>query len=305
MTVDGFNQDQFIASMGRVQNSKYVPVAILAYLVVDYFQTLEAEVTYMWRGRLSLLKALFFVTRYLPFIEIPLSVLYNEARGLSPQACHAVFGSTSIMCGLGTCIAEAIMFLRVYAISRQKRSVRIYLSLHFIIIQSVAMSLFIIFVNSLSFFPDFPVCIPMHAEINQMKAVFGIILLNQVVITSMSFYFVLTTFRNSRGPLTQTLYEDGILYFVIITAITVVNLVFTFTMPVEYMFLLSGLQRVVHATLATRIVLGMRQAAEEDLDLTGIISDVRFEFIKSREEPPKPYGPYSYPYDISFTRTTD
>ncbi|KAG2019736.1 hypothetical protein CC2G_005149 [Coprinopsis cinerea AmutBmut pab1-1] len=227
----------------------------------------------------------------MPFIDLPLVVIYYEWRMMPGLGCFGIFATTSLMCILSTGIAEAIMFLRVYALSKRKKSVAIYLSVHFGLVQAATVALYIVFANSLKFqdpLPGFPIhigCIPMEAKVNHLSTIFALVIVNQCVITALSFYFVLTNFKRSRGPLIDLLFEDGVFYFVVMSGITIANFVLSLTMPPDLQFVLSGIQRALHATIASRITIGMREYAQKDLHLsTPSISKMRFEKFSTFDE---------------------
>ncbi|EAU81680.1 hypothetical protein CC1G_02696 [Coprinopsis cinerea okayama7 len=269
----------FIGSLTRVLQLKYVAVGVLTYIVSEYFATLEAEVKYIWGSKWTPVKVLFFVIRYIGFVDLPLTIIWNEATGLPPVACHGIFGTTSLICNLVTVLAEAILFLRVHALSKRSRKVGIYLATHFIISHIFTFSLFFVFVDSLKFGPATPgmPCFPLESKMDQLIGTFGVILLNQVVLTALSFYFAIKHFKDTQSPLTTTLYHDGIFYFILMAGVTISNFILSFTMPPEHKFLLAPIQRALHATLSVRIILRMRASAQTDFDFTSLVlSEVRF-----------------------------
>ena len=56
--------------------------------IFDYFITLQREVDFLWPTRWSLVKVLFFVTRYLPFVDMSLD-LYCEPIQLIIAQSHS------------------------------------------------------------------------------------------------------------------------------------------------------------------------------------------------------------------------
>ncbi|KAH6902690.1 hypothetical protein BKA70DRAFT_622014 [Coprinopsis sp. MPI-PUGE-AT-0042] len=277
----------WVGSMTRVQHLKYVNVSMLVYVAVDYIQTFPEEVAHMWGSHWSLVKILFYVTRYLPFVDLPLTIVFNEVRGLSPGACHGIFGTSNVLCVSATCIAEGLMFMRAHALSKQSTVVRRYLMVHYAIVQSTCIALALYYVQSLSFTPPFPVtsqlpCIPYAYKQNHLSAIFALVFINQLTITTLSFYFVLTNFSESRGPLIQLLCRDGVYYFLLMSSITIANFVMSLKAPVEYKYILAMPQRILHATVATRMVLRMRSSARSAHDFSSPpMSTMRFRESKS------------------------
>jgi len=77
-----------------LQISKYCNVAAAAFLVQDYFLTLESEVSWAVRKRWSLPRGIFTVARYVPFIGTGLalaSALDNSVLHCSWYAGNGTF----------------------------------------------------------------------------------------------------------------------------------------------------------------------------------------------------------------------
>jgi len=73
-----------------------------------------------------------------------------------------------------------------------------------------------------------------------------------------------TQWRRDASPLVKTLYRDGILYFILLFTISMVNFIlFRATTLTVFYDLLLELQRVLHSVLSARIILHARIAAEE------------------------------------------
>ncbi|KAH6903103.1 hypothetical protein BKA70DRAFT_1515664 [Coprinopsis sp. MPI-PUGE-AT-0042] len=219
----------WVGSMTRVQHLKYVNVSMLVYVAVDYIQTFPEEVAHMWGSHWSLVKILFYVTRYLPFVDLPLTIVFNEVRGLSPGACHGIFGTSNVLCVSATCIAEGLMFMRAHALSKQST----------VIVQSTCIALALYYVQSLSCvytplpgYQSTPLAFLTHTSKPPLGH-FCPRIHQSLTITTLSFYFVLTNFSESRGPLIQLLCRDGVYYFLLMSSITIANFVMSLKAPVE------------------------------------------------------------------------
>ncbi|TDL25182.1 hypothetical protein BD410DRAFT_628878 [Rickenella mellea] len=69
-------------------------------------------------------------------------------------------------------------------------------------------------------------------------------------------------FRVSRSSLMTTIYNDGLLYFAYIQAITIANLTVMVSAPADIGMLVVVFQRVLHSVLCSRVLLHIRSAYE-------------------------------------------
>jgi len=135
-------------ALERLQRMRYLLTAIVVYGVTDYLGTFTREIEYMHTGAWSLIKVLFFLSRYLVFVDVPLNMVLNEASGLSIATCSRLITTTVVMTMVATGLAEGVVFTRAYALSKQNRAVRIYLSLHWICSQAASLTLATLFARS-------------------------------------------------------------------------------------------------------------------------------------------------------------
>jgi hypothetical protein len=78
-------------------------------LVYDYFLTLDQEIALIWSNPLSPPSFMFFLNRYLPFLDTFINISANFSTSLSPQQClvqaHAVIWLMFIVCYLPASMA--------------------------------------------------------------------------------------------------------------------------------------------------------------------------------------------------------
>ncbi|KAJ7872686.1 hypothetical protein B0H13DRAFT_2349342 [Mycena leptocephala] len=200
--------ERTVLAASRIQIVKYCHVGAIAILFFDYLLTLHMETTLVWPSRWSISKVLFMLSRYLPFVEVPLS-LYYDSPPLDLPGCDLI-GGQFILVGIP----------------------------------------------------------------------FIIVVLNEVALMSYTMWIGFRAYRHSRNPLVVTLYRDGIMYFVFLSAGSLLNLVILVAGPAHTQDLLNGLLRVVHSIFSCRILLHVREAERRrqeeqqvpDLDLGSELS---------------------------------
>jgi len=69
--------------------------------------------------------------------------------------------------------------------------------------------------------------------------------------------------------LMRVVYSDGIIYYIYVFALSLLNVLVIVKLPNEYETLLLMLERVVHSTLACRVVLHIRRQASTDETISG------------------------------------
>ncbi|KAJ3533563.1 hypothetical protein NMY22_g7286 [Coprinellus aureogranulatus] len=268
---------KLIASANRAKASSYFDVASLALLVVDYLATLETEIEFIWPAPWSAAKVLYLFSRYLVFFDVPFAAHYHTALHLSPKMCCDMFrvGTTSIV--LGVLFAEAILFLRVYALSGRNRKLMYYLIFQYIATHFAWISMYGVFLSGVEFGPSpIPtvlgcVILPPSKELYNtlLAGIFGFIMANEISIALMTFIIGLLKYRNlRRSPLISIFYRDGFFYFAILTAFSVANMIVDLIGPPEFRFLMVIFQRVMHSILSCRMVLHMRKYAATGSDVT-------------------------------------
>jgi len=67
-----FEEVVVILQSSRLSN--YMTVASIMLLVYDYMLTLDSELLLIWSSRWNLVKALFLLVRYMPFIDMVLLI---------------------------------------------------------------------------------------------------------------------------------------------------------------------------------------------------------------------------------------
>lgn len=110
-----------------------------------------------------------------------------------------------------------------------------------------------------------------------------IIVVNIAVVMYSEIFFLITAlvkgirdyqFRVARSArsLTYVLYRDGILFFVYAFAASLVNLIAIVTLPRQAADVLVILQMVLHSSLTARIILNLRQAGNDSVNLPEWVS---------------------------------
>ncbi|KAJ6505773.1 hypothetical protein C8R47DRAFT_1315954 [Mycena vitilis] len=289
-----------VIAASRVQIVKYVNVASIAILVrrrvngstyvaklapllqfFDYFLTFNLEVALVWPSRWSISKALFFLSRYLPFFEVPFSFYYVFAEHPSLTHCRIVNSTIIVARLVGIALAELILVVRTYALSGRERRIMVVFGTLFAIGVSISIITLSIFVHKSTYDApplNLPGCHLAGGPFILVGIPFIIIVLNEIALMSYTMWIGVKAYRHSHNTLVITLYRDGIMYFAFLSTGSLINLVILVAGPSNTQDLLNSFLRVVHAIFACRILLHVRQAerVRQEMTFSELGSDVLF-----------------------------
>ncbi|RXW16626.1 hypothetical protein EST38_g9227 [Candolleomyces aberdarensis] len=137
--------DDLELTLNRLLITKYVNGAALVYLALEYFHTLELEVAYLWGDKLSPVKVLFFVTRYLGFFTNGLLMwFFRPSSSSEVEICTKLYWLTLFAIGITITTADAIIYVRIHALSHRCKTMGIVLSIHFVMVFSAFYTLLVL-----------------------------------------------------------------------------------------------------------------------------------------------------------------
>ncbi|EAU81946.2 hypothetical protein CC1G_06157 [Coprinopsis cinerea okayama7 len=157
--------------------------AALVYNICDYAQTFELEVDYMWPGKWTLVKLVYFMGRYAGLLDYPLMFIHNHVGGLSTSTCSIIMHIASCSALIGASFGEVLLFLRVYVLSGCSRPVGWYLGIQYSLLFTAMFVLAVLTLKSVIYTPS-PVpthtgCYIHYASKVYITALYGLVLLQQ------------------------------------------------------------------------------------------------------------------------------
>ncbi|KAF7367829.1 hypothetical protein MSAN_00847300 [Mycena sanguinolenta] len=184
----------------------------------------------------------------------------------------------------GIAVAEAIFVLRTYALSgRQPKILLIFGTIYSVNISIpvrpssqdqtlivgsqtclVATIVMIgIFLRNMIYSPPplgIPVCNLTGGPFILVGLSFILVLLNETALMSYTLRIMVKTYRYNHSPLVETLFRDGITYYVFLCLGSAANIVILVSAPSELRDVLNTPLRVLHSVLSTRTLLHVREA---------------------------------------------
>ncbi|TEB39387.1 hypothetical protein FA13DRAFT_1807896 [Coprinellus micaceus] len=248
-----------VSQLDQLQTLKFLDAATLALLAVEYIATLPLEVRLIWPTRMSYINILYFLNRHVVFISV---ITTRLAPGTHCTALNMVSNCARVATVL---ISEALLFARVWALSGSERRLGYILVAFWVVIGVVALVLIALYALSavyvLSPYPGIIECIPIFNNAKYSSPAVAIVFLEQIVIMSLSFYYGIRSRSRTGSRLAKIVYRDGLLYFVALTLIAILNAAIQLTVKGNIRFLLNPFHMAMHSILATRMVLHLRDEA--------------------------------------------
>ncbi|KAK7680417.1 hypothetical protein QCA50_016658 [Cerrena zonata] len=263
----------------------YTNMAAASLLVYDCILTIHDEITLIWPSRLNLVKILFFLTRYMAFVDVSLVLYYQLKPQITVHECEIVYKLAGWFILIGIIIAETILLVRTWAIWGRGSKLAISFLILFALAAGPALAIQNMFMNSIVFAPlsnpATPGCLVVAGSpVIAISFIIVIIIETIVLILTLikaiqhcKLYYshcgilteVFTSVRlTGRQDFLSVLYRDGLLFYVYCLSISVANLIVIVGTPRGLATTLALIQRVLHSCLTSRILVHLRLASSRD-----------------------------------------
>ncbi|KAG2019639.1 hypothetical protein CC2G_005058 [Coprinopsis cinerea AmutBmut pab1-1] len=240
---------------------------------MDFLETLEREITLIWSMNWNWVKCLYAVNRTTAFAALVVSVYAQQQSKW--QMCKPLAMAIAVLMAISIAASEALLFLRVWAFALRSRGVMVFLTLFLVTMITGSVTCSIAFSQTLRFIPSpvpsmTGVCLAIEAKLKYIIACFALIFAEQFVVMITCIIVGMRRHHHGWGvksPLVRTLFIDGVVYFVVLSALALTNVIL-FSTPNAREFSTATIQGVLHSLLATRMLLNLRQLGFEGPDST-------------------------------------
>jgi len=253
----------------------YFHVASTALLIYDYFLTLPREVSLIWPSKWSLIKVLFLLTRYTPFIDAGLSLHYHFQSSPRVETCQLVVSLNSCLFFSGTAASQIILTMRTWAVWDRNKQLGIALGIFFAMCALPDIGIIVIFLKSLRFIPlKSPALLGcLVIEASPYLSISWILLL--IYEAGIFFLMLIEGIRcyklSSNSQLFRVVFKNGLLYYLYLFALSLCNVIVVKTVPPHLQVVLIFTERVVHSILACRVVLEIRGQVTKSILLVNVL----------------------------------
>lgn len=242
-------------------NMLYMPIVLQTY---DHILTFGLEVDYIWSAPWNSMKVLFFLARYLPWINIASMLTFVDLKGVNIDQCRKwayIIGGVHVA-SLIPC--EAILTIRAYAVWGQNRAIKILLWILGTCTLAAVSTTTAMHMKSLKFLPP-PLpwmerCL-YEVEAKSAAASWICMLIYDICILLLLIIPAIKTFQTGGGfsPLQREVFRNGFLYYCYILLITVTHVLLIFNAPSQYRDLLISVETTMYSILTCRAILHIRE----------------------------------------------
>ncbi|KAL0946524.1 hypothetical protein HGRIS_012734 [Hohenbuehelia grisea] len=226
------------------QLSRYIDVASFAVLVYDHLVTLDLEVSLIWPTPWNITKSFYLLSRYSPFLDAINAIYHQPINNIGPKECRVSYSIAGWLFMFGICLSEVILSFRTWAVWGRDR--RLTIGLPVFLFAAWAPIIFFTwrFLHSLHFtqtpYTSVIGCFVDHADPILFYSWVMLMIYEAGLMALMAIrgYNVYRTGGNS--ALFNVVYRDGILYYVYLFSISLINVVLVNTLGVSFKHL-SGL----------------------------------------------------------------
>ncbi|KAF6761342.1 hypothetical protein DFP72DRAFT_1090434 [Ephemerocybe angulata] len=232
--------DSLAEAYEQTRNANYLAACGYTLAIVDLIHTLPDEVRLMWPTPLSSVKVLFFFARYYILLHVGLSAIYHLRQGLTPGECTREFTQLFVSSSITVLSAEAILYMRVYALSGMNKRLVAYLGIQYLILHGFALGFTTKILVSVRFgsspISNLP-CIPIYTDHSAAEIVLSFSLASTIATMAIMVYIARRRYRDFESSLISLFYRDGILYFICLSTLACANIVSAHLAPTPYKFI--------------------------------------------------------------------
>jgi len=278
-----------------LQAVKYVHAATITLLVHDAIISLGDESRLIWPTKWSILKVLYLMSRYAPFIDTILDVYDYLIPNPGLRACYITSSISCLGAVIGVATSELILFVRTWALF--DRSTKLLYGFAALWIGAVTVALWSAgeFVKTLSFgFRPPPLERVVGCNTVNVNPViflaFVALLVIELTLVTLTLWKGVQLLRSGLTPFMASFYKTSIFFYIAIFPLTIGNVLVFLIAPPDLSDLLDTLMRVCHSILCCRILLHLRSVNVQSASSSnyrsrgGVFSDIIFAPIVSSHD---------------------
>ncbi|ESK91874.1 hypothetical protein Moror_10486 [Moniliophthora roreri MCA 2997] len=254
--------------LGLIQFNRiasYVDLAAAFLQFYDVAINLDLEIQYIWTSNWSPFKVLYILQRYMPFIDVICLVSYLHLGTLDTHRCSQIYLVTGWFFCIGMVCSELVLTLRIYAVWHRSTRVAIGLGIFFF---GCFVPVFVHFdahARHSRFLtvpmPSAPGCL-VSGGVNTLWIDWMMLLIYDTGAFIMMLIPGIQAYQiGGYSQLFKVIYRDGILYFALISLVSLVNIIVIANLEPQLSLILAPSERVLHSILTSHIVLHIRRVA--------------------------------------------
>ncbi|KAG2121308.1 hypothetical protein DEU56DRAFT_96895 [Suillus clintonianus] len=248
-----------IAAARSLQFFAFTSTSIATFWTYEYACTLHEEWTFLLRSRCTKVKAIYIVTRYVPFLLLTTNLYLSFIPNENPDKCRVLvnicsgFGTISVIC------SECFFILRTYALWNKNRIVLAAMISTFLTFIVVSMSLQVVFATTVpvtyatSAIPGITGCYQSSSSF-QLFISFIFLPAFQLGLITLTLIRAIQSWQSTQGRhLYIVLLTHNIFYYACGLLFSVANILPPLLLHYAYYSILHNFQYIILTVLATRL----------------------------------------------------
>ncbi|PFH45236.1 hypothetical protein AMATHDRAFT_9676 [Amanita thiersii Skay4041] len=243
------------------------PVASIAVLIYDHLLVLGLEIEHVWQSRITLVNILFYITRYVAYVEFAVVAYRDLAPSLSLKTCYDIYTYVGWSYDMLTFFAQVILGIRAWAVWGKDSRLTYGIPIAFIVLAPICIVFLNMSLRSLEFIQP-AIQHKLGCYLANGSNVFSICWITFFIIDTIIFIlFSIRLFEAYRSggssELVRVVYRDGIMYYFYLSALNLLNVLVVLTQSRDFLIMLASPVRVAQVILVARIVLHAREQASQ------------------------------------------
>ncbi|KAF9649460.1 hypothetical protein BDM02DRAFT_1819799 [Thelephora ganbajun] len=209
--------------------SRYLTAVGTVVLLYDHVITLPDEYRFVWKAKPSFAKYAFLLNRYVvpSVMLLVLSATCGFGPALSNLQCQCIIFTAGVAAIVSIGIANALVLLRVLVLWQDDRKITRFLwgvyLLSFLVTSSMMLLTCVKALPGIFWFPVTGMCV-LAVRVPSLAATWGASLFFEVTVIYFVGYHVLSTPRSAGMPLTRSLRQNGLAFFLTVFALRLGNM---------------------------------------------------------------------------------
>jgi len=244
-----------------IQVVSYITAGFLALLVYDTLLQIDDEYRHVWKSRWTLIKCLYMWTRYSTFVSIVISFV-------NLSECNKITTFTTAFSGSIIGVTELILMVRTYTLYERSKKLLVFFFVLWFTIAGVAIWAVTKWVSAPGFASSDAEALSCWLSDSNGIGIglvcYACLLVGETAIVLLTLWKVLRKFAHNKTALLNSLYSDGVLFYLAIWPFTIATVVCLFWAPLGLNNLPDAPVLVMHSVLSCRLITHARAIAEEE-----------------------------------------
>ncbi|KAG2102310.1 hypothetical protein BD769DRAFT_179156 [Suillus cothurnatus] len=257
MQTDSYYSANDVTTAKGLQFLMYTSLSMATFWIYDYVCSLHEELAFLLRSRWTIIKALYIITRYAPFLLLITDLYLYFTQNENPDKCRMVISIYSCLSIVSVACSEFFFVLRTYALWNNNRTVLTAMLSAFFAVAVTSIVVEVVTVNA------------SHVTIGAIQGIRGCYRTSSVIKASITFILLsafqlglisltliraVQSWRVVNGPLYDVLVKHNIFYYTFALLLSALNvLTQTLFSKIVYRLVCEVLQFYILAILATRM----------------------------------------------------